>query len=93
MKNGKPYNFGETHKNIDLADTLSAIGKNGIKDFYDGYIAEDIVSSLNDIGGLHTLDDFKKQNTIFSDSLNNNYISKVKKHEFIITSTNVIVNY
>ena len=80
LKDGKPYSFGDTHKNIDLADTLKTIGGNGIKDFYDGYIAEDIVNSLNKIGGLHTVDDFKKQDTIFSDSLSNNY-KNIKIHQ------------
>ncbi|SVD95649.1 uncharacterized protein METZ01_LOCUS448503, partial [marine metagenome] len=73
LKNNKPYFFGEIHKNTDLADTLKSIAKNGIKDFYQGYVAEDIVSSLNAIGGLHSMDDFAKQDTIFSDSLSNTY--------------------
>ena len=57
-KNGKAYQFGEIHKNLDLANTLKSIAKNGIHDFYNGYIAEDIVSSLNSIGGCHSVDDF-----------------------------------
>ena len=73
LKNGEPYSWGDTHKNTDLADTLKAIGKNGIKDFYNGYIAQDIVNSLNEIGGFHSLEDFNKQNTIFSESLSNSY--------------------
>ena len=80
LKNGNPYNFGDTHRNIDLAETLKAIGTNGIKDFYNGYIAEDIVRSLNEIGGLHTLDDFNNQDTIFSDSISNNY-KDIKIHQ------------
>ena len=80
LKNGKPFGFGDIHKNINLADTLNAIGKNGIKDFYDGYIAEDIVKTLNEIGGLHSIDDFNKQDTIFSDSLSNNY-KDIKIHQ------------
>ena len=65
LKNAKPYSFGMIHKNLNLANTLKAIAKNGIKDFYEGYIAEDIVNTLNEIGGLHSMDDFAKQNTIF----------------------------
>lgn len=68
-KNGKSYQFGEIHKNIDLAKTLKSIAKNGIKDFYEGYIAEDIVSSLNSIGGCHTIEDFQHQKTIITDSI------------------------
>ena len=80
LKNEKPYSFGEIHKNINLANTLKSIAKNDIKDFYEGYIAEDIVSTLNEVGGLHSMDDFSKQDTIFSDSLNNNY-KEVKLHQ------------
>ena len=80
LKNGKPYSFGETHKNLNLANTLKAIAKNGIKDFYEGYIAEDIVKTLNEVGGLHSMDDFAKQDTILSDSLNNDY-KGVKLHQ------------
>jgi gamma-glutamyltranspeptidase/glutathione hydrolase len=80
LKNGKPYSFGETHKNLNLANTLKAIAKNGIIDFYKGYIAEDIVHTLNEVGGLHSMDDFAKQDTIFSDSLYNDY-KGVKLHQ------------
>lgn len=80
LKNAKPYSFGMIHNNLNLANTLKAIAKNGVKDFYEGYIAEDIVSTLNEIGGLHSMDDFAKQNTIFSDSLTNNY-KGVKLHQ------------
>ena len=49
-KNGIPYKFGEIHRNISLADTISSVAKNGIKDFYTGYIAEDIVKSMKELG-------------------------------------------
>ena len=80
LKKGQPYKYGEIHKNIKLAETLKSISKKGIRDFYQGYIAEDIVNSLNSIGGLHTLDDFIKQDTIFSDSVNKTY-KKIKIHQ------------
>jgi gamma-glutamyltranspeptidase/glutathione hydrolase len=73
LKNNTPYKFGEIHQNIPLADTLSSIGKTGIKDFYNGYIAEDMVKSLNALGGKHSMEDFVFQNTIISDSIYNQY--------------------
>ena len=72
-KNEKPYKFGEIHKNIQLAETLRSISKNNIKDFYQGYIARDIVETLNELGGVHTIEDFENQKTIFSESLSNSY--------------------
>ena len=76
-KNGKSYQYGEIHKNIELANTLKSIAKNGIKDFYDGYIAEDIVNSLNLIGGCHTIEDFQHQKTIMNDSIFSNFHNNI----------------
>ncbi|SEH26943.1 gamma-glutamyltranspeptidase / glutathione hydrolase [Methylobacterium sp. 275MFSha3.1] len=41
-----------------LAATLRAIAEAGARAFYEGPVAEDMVSRLNALGGLHTLDDF-----------------------------------
>ena len=73
LKNNKAPNFGEKFTNIQLADTLTLIGKKGKKAFYEGEIARDMVKSLNNLGGLHTEEDFYNQNTIFSDTLNSDY--------------------
>ena len=73
LKNSQSYKVGDIHKNELLANTLKSISKNGIKDFYKGYIAGDIVKSLNSLGGLHSLEDFENQKTLFSNSLSNNY--------------------
>jgi gamma-glutamyltranspeptidase/glutathione hydrolase len=80
LKDNKSYFFGEIHKNLNLANTLNSIGKNGIKDFYHGYIAEDIVDTLNKIVGLHSKNYFIKQDTIFTESLSSNY-KQVKLHQ------------
>lgn len=45
-KNGKPYQVGEKITNKKLADTFEKIAKNGIRDFYSGKIANDIVSAV-----------------------------------------------
>ncbi|MDC0216874.1 gamma-glutamyltransferase [Pelagibacteraceae bacterium] len=65
--------FGKKFSNIQLADTLTLIAKKGAKAFYEGEIARDMVKSLNNLGGLHTEEDFYNQNTIFSDTLTSNY--------------------
>ena len=72
-KNGKPYKFGEIHNNISLADTIKSIARNGIEDFYRGYIAEDIIKSLKELGGNHSVEDFNNQDTLFSDTISNKY--------------------
>ncbi len=73
LKDGKSLKFKDKFKNIALANTLKEISKNGIKEFYNGNITKDIVNSLNELGGLHTVEDFNKQSTIVSDTLNSSY--------------------
>ena len=63
LNNGKSYQFSEIRKNILLGETLELINKKGISEFYKGSIAEDMVNCLNELGGLHTVEDFSKQKT------------------------------
>ncbi len=73
LKNNRSYRFGEIFKNIPLADTLKKIGKEKINGFYRSDITKDMVRSLNDLGGLHTEEDFYSQETIFSSTISNTY--------------------
>lgn len=56
--NGMMPEFGEVHHQPLLAKTLEIIGAEGRDGFYQGAVAQDIVAYLQDLGGLHTLDDF-----------------------------------
>ncbi len=71
--NDKAPEFATKFKNIKLANTLKVIGKKGSRGFYEGYIAKDMVNSLNNLGGTHTEADFSNQKTIFSDTLVSSY--------------------
>ncbi len=71
--NNKAPKFGTKFKNIKLANTLKMIGKKGAKGFYEGIIAKDMVESLNNLGGVHTEEDFYNQKTIFSNTLTSDY--------------------
>ncbi len=73
LRNDKSLNFGEVFKNIPLANTLRVIAKDKIKGFYQSEITKDMVETLNELGGLHTEEDFYLQETIFSSTINNNY--------------------
>ena len=55
---GKAPKAGTKFAQPLLGTTLAAIAKGGRDAFYTGEIAEDMVSRLNTLGGLHTLDDF-----------------------------------
>lgn len=54
---GRAPKVGEIHRLPELAATLKAIGRDGAKAFYEGAVAEDIVSTLRELGGTHTLED------------------------------------
>ena len=73
LKNNKSYKFGEVFKNIPLADTLKKISKENIKGFYDSEITTDMVETLNELGGLHSKEDFYLQETLFSSTISNFY--------------------
>tara|TARA_B100001146_G_scaffold107310_1_gene94843 strand:- start:2624 stop:4207 length:1584 start_codon:yes stop_codon:yes gene_type:complete len=73
LNNGKSYQFSEIRKNIPLGETLELINKKGISEFYKGSIAEDMVNCLNELGGLHTVEDFSKQKTIKSETISSKY--------------------
>lgn len=58
LPKGNPPAAGSLHRQPELADTLQRIAKHGREGFYTGPVAEDMVSHLNGLGGLHSLDDF-----------------------------------
>jgi gamma-glutamyltranspeptidase/glutathione hydrolase len=55
---GKAPRTGQVMKAPLLARTLEAIASGGADAFYTGPIARDMVKTLNDLGGRHTLADF-----------------------------------
>ncbi|MFF5995813.1 gamma-glutamyltransferase [Lysinibacillus sp. KU-BSD001] len=59
LKDGKPYETGEIFKQTDLGDTLAYIAEHGAQAFYEGNLAEKIVTGLQETGGILTLEDFK----------------------------------
>ena len=73
LNNGKSYQLSDLRKNIPLGNTLELISKKGVSEFYEGSIANDMVKSLNELGGLHTLEDFSKQKTIKSKTISSEY--------------------
>lgn len=58
LRDGAPPAAGALHRQPKLAETLRTIATEGAQAFYRGWIAEDLVTCLRDLGGLHTLDDF-----------------------------------
>jgi gamma-glutamyltranspeptidase/glutathione hydrolase len=58
LPDGRPPKAGEVHRQPELAQTLRRIARQGRSAFYEGEVADDMVSHLKAAGGLHTLEDF-----------------------------------
>lgn len=80
LKNGEPPKEGDLIKQPDLADTLQAIVDKGFDGFYKGEVAQKMVKSVTDAGGIWTLEDLKRYNIIERTPIVSTY------HDFTITS-------
>ena len=60
LVDGQSPRVGSKHRQPKLAATLRGIAKYGRDFFYKGPVAQDIVETLQKLGGLHTLEDFAK---------------------------------
>jgi gamma-glutamyltranspeptidase / glutathione hydrolase len=58
LPNGVTPRTGDRMVNPALAKTLRAVAKDGRNAFYQGEVAEEIVTILNGFGGTHTVEDF-----------------------------------
>lgn len=58
LKDEKPYTEGQVFRAPQQAEVLRRIALEGRAGFYEGEVAEDMVASLNALGGCHTLEDF-----------------------------------
>lgn len=73
MPNGETPKAGQVIQLPSLASTLRAIAEGGPDAFYTGPIAEAIVSSLQEKGGVMTLDDLKNHYSTWDEPISTNY--------------------
>jgi gamma-glutamyltranspeptidase / glutathione hydrolase len=76
---GKALPRGAQLLQSDLANTLYAIALSGPKGFYEGAIAEKLVTAVNAAGGAWTLDDLKTYRAIERDVVKGSY----RGHEIV----------
>lgn len=63
LLNDKALTLGQRFRAPGQAEVLRRIAAQGRAGFYEGEVAQDMVSSLNALGGTHTLDDFAATNS------------------------------
>ena len=57
MNGDQPFALGQTFRQPQQADVLRKIAQQGRAGFYEGEVAEDMIASLQALGGSHTLAD------------------------------------
>lgn len=70
---GIPLSEGAVIKNPNLAKTLTAISKGGIKEFYEGETAKKIVEGLQKTGSLITMEDMAIYKTLAHEPISTTY--------------------
>src|SRR5882762_6598970 len=70
---GASLREGDTLVQSDLAATLSAISEQGPRGFYQGPVAEKLVKSIRDAGGIMTLDDLKSYQPVIRAPVRGSY--------------------
>ncbi len=71
--NGKAPAVGQIFRAPKQAEVLERIALEGRRGFYEGEVAEDMVASLNALGGVHTLDDFANTQCDYTTPLSGEY--------------------
>lgn len=76
---GKPPKPGQVWRAPGQAEALRKMAREGRAGFYEGEVAEDMVASLNALGGSHTLEDFAATKATYATPISGMY----KGHELV----------
>jgi gamma-glutamyltranspeptidase/glutathione hydrolase len=72
-RGGKPYRWGDTLRQRDLAFTLREISEKGPEGFYRGKVASLIIAEIEREGGIITLDDLRSYRSVEREPLRGSY--------------------
>ena len=70
---GRPYSVGSIFRSAGQAEVLKKIAQKGAKGFYEGEVADDFITSLSKIGGVHSYDDLKAVSVEYVDPCKLNF--------------------
>jgi gamma-glutamyltranspeptidase/glutathione hydrolase len=70
---GRPLGEGDTFVQSDLASVLTTIAEQGPRGFYEGPVAEKLVKTIRDSGGIMTVDDLKSYQAILRAPMRGTY--------------------
>jgi len=73
LLNGQAPTAGQMFRTPQQAEVLRRIAMDGRDAFYEGEVAEDMVASLNAMGGVHTLDDFASCESEYTEPITGGY--------------------
>ncbi|XP_077990391.1 scoloptoxin SSD14-like [Glandiceps talaboti] len=73
MPGGVPVKEGDTLKRLDLAEVLQVIATHSVEAFYNGNLTNDIITAVNQAGGILTKEDLKKYTPKFKPVLQTSY--------------------
>ncbi|MBI1220250.1 MAG: gamma-glutamyltransferase [Rhodobacteraceae bacterium] len=73
LLDGKAPTVGQVFRAPGQAEVLRRIAKEGRAGFYEGEVAADMVTSLNALGGVHTLEDFAATACDYADPISGAY--------------------
>ena len=70
---GRAPKVGELFAHHGQVKVLKEIAKHGRDGFYSGEVAEDMVDSLQKLGGIQTMDDFSSMEAFYTNPISNNF--------------------
>lgn len=73
LMNGAAPQVGQMFAAPGQAEVLRRVAMDGREGFYEGEVAEDMVASLNALGGTHSLDDFAATACDYTDPISGGY--------------------
>lgn len=76
LNNGKAYSLGQKLSAPGQAEILRRILREGSDGFYTGEVAEDMLTALRAVGGVHTPDDFAAVKATWGEPLSGPYRGK-----------------